>query len=145
MTLTGTYPRSLDDKRRLAIPKRLKEEFGDPELGGLYVAPGSDHSLSLYSPQAFDSLAQKIAQQPVNRANVINFKRLFYARADKVEFDAQGRIRLPDRLADLAGLTREVVLLGVQDHAEVWDAKAWDEFLSRNGPDFDAIAAAAFE
>jgi len=145
MALTGTYPRTLDEKKRLAVPKGLREEFGESDLTSLYVAPGTDRSLSLYSPAAFDRLARKIARQPVNRSNVRNYIRLFYARADKVDLDAQGRIRLPDRLVELAGLQRDVVLLGVHDHAEIWDAAAWEQFLATHSPEFDEIAAQAFE
>jgi MraZ protein len=145
MALTGTYTRSLDEKRRLAVPKRLRDEFGEPGLESLYVAPGLDRSLALYAPAAFDLYAKKISEQPTNRADVRNYVRLFYARAEKVEFDAQGRIRIPDRLAELAGLERDVVLLGVHDHAEIWDGKLWDDFLNRHSPEFDAMASQAFE
>ena len=145
MALTGTYERNLDDKKRLAVPKRLRDEFGTDEITSLYVAPGTDRSLALYSPAAFDRLAQEIAQQPSNRADVRKYLRLFYARAEKVDLDAQGRIRIPDRLAELAGLQRDIVLLGVHDHAEIWDAVVWNEFLTTNGPEFDAIATQAFE
>jgi MraZ protein len=48
-------------------------------------------------------------------------------------------------LAELAGLQRDVVLLGVHDHAEIWDAKLWDEFLTRLSPEFDAMATQVFE
>ena len=145
MALTGTYSRNLDDKKRLAVPKRLRDEFGDNELTSLYVAPGTDRSLALYSPAAFDRLANEIAQRPANREDVRNYLRLFYARAEKVDLDSQGRIRIPDRLADLARLDRDVVLLGVHDHAEIWDAKIWEDFLAIRGPEFDVIASQAFQ
>lgn len=145
MALTGTYSRNLDEKHRLALPKRLCDEFGEPELRSFYVAPGTQKSLALYSPAGFDKLARRIARRSRNRADVVNYVRLFYSRAEKVDLDAQGRIRLPDRLVEFAGLTRDVVLLGVHDRAEIWDAVAWQTFEQENGTDFDELATKAFE
>ena len=145
MTLSGTYTRSLDEKQRLAVPKRLCEDFNEPALKNLYVAPGTDKSLVLYSPAGFEKLARKTAKQSSNSVEVRNYKRLFYSRAERAELDAQGRIRIPERLVEFAGLSRDVVLVGVHDHAEIWDAAAWDKFLNATGAAFDEIATRAFE
>ena len=145
MALSGTYTRSLDEKQRLAVPKRLCEDFNEPELNNLYVAPGTDKSLVLYSPAGFDRLAKKIARQSSNRVEVRDYKRLFYSRAERIELDAQGRVRIPERLVEFAGLSRDIVLVGVHDHAEIWDAAAWDAYLKTKGAGFDEIATQAFE
>ncbi len=145
MALTGTYERSLDDKRRLAFPKKLLDEFAVENLSSLYIAPGTEKSLAIYSPQGFDRLARKIARKGTNLADTRNYTRLFYARAEKVDLDAQSRVRIPDRLAELAGLGRDVVLLGVNDRAEVWDATRWREFQDAQNPGFDEMATRAFE
>ena len=143
MALTGTYTRLLDEKQRLAVPKRLCEDFNEPDLNNFYVAPGTDKSLVLYSPAGFEKLARRISRQSANRDR--NYKRLFYSSAERVELDAQGRIRIPERLVEFAGLSREVVLVGVHDHAEIWDAAAWENFMKATGPAFDDIANQAFE
>jgi len=145
MTLTGTFTRTLDEKQRLAVPKRLREQFGGKEITGLYVAPGTEHSLALYSPSSFERLAGRLAERTSNRADVRNYLRLFYARAEEVGVDSQGRIRIPERLVSLAELKHEVVLLGVHDHAEIWDQDVWDRFLNQHGSEFDDMATRAFE
>lgn len=145
MPLTGTYQRSLDEKRRVAVPKRLREDFGLPEVKHLYVAPGTDGSLSLYSTEEFENFAKKLSERSPNREDVRSYLRLFYAQAERVDFDQQGRIRIPDRLADFAKLQREVVLLGVHDHAEIWNAETWNQFIAARVPQFDEMAARAFE
>ncbi len=145
MALTGTYSRSLDEKRRLAIPKRLREDFGDENLTCLYIAPGTDRSLALYAPVAFERLAKRLTGKSSNRSKVRNYLRLFYSRAEKVELDSQGRIRIPDRLADFSQLKREAVLLGVHDHAEIWDHDLWDTFMTERNREFDEMAEQAFE
>ncbi len=144
MALTGTYSRSLDDKRRVAVPKPLRDALGEPEDTTFFLAPGTSRSLDLYSIVAFERLAKRLAEA-TNPAKVRNFLRLFYGRAEQVEVDAQGRIRIPDRLVGLASLKNEVVLLGVHDHVEIWDLQSWEDFLALHGPDFDAITARAFE
>ena len=145
MALTGTYTRNLDEKKRLAIPKRLCDEFGETDLKSFFVAPGTERSLTLYSPAGFEKLARKLARQSTNRVDVRNYIRLFYSRAEKVDMDAQGRIRIPERLAEFAGLQRDVVLLGVHDHAEIWDTVTWDKFLEQHSSGFDDMATRAFE
>jgi MraZ protein len=143
MPLTGTYTRNLDDKNRVAIPKRLSEEFGAGKLDSLYISPGLDKSLSLYSPAGFDDFAKRFSEQSLHKLDVRTYVRLLYSQTEKVDLDAQGRIRIPDRLVQLAGLTRDVVLMGVHDHAELWDAKAWEAYIGQHGPAFDDVAARA--
>jgi MraZ protein len=62
-----------------------------------------------------------------------------------VELDVQGRIRIPQELAQLAGLAQEAVLLGVQDHLELWDRKRWEKYLAEQSARYDQIAEAAFQ
>ena len=143
MPLTGTYNRSLDDKRRVAVPKQLREQFGADQPTRFYIAPGTDRSLALYSPNAFEELAQRMAEKSAHYREVRNYMRMFYSRAEKVELDSQGRVRIPDRLAEFAHLKREAVLLGVHDHAEIWDRQLWEEFLNKHNEDFDELAGEA--
>ncbi|MDA0833147.1 MAG: division/cell wall cluster transcriptional repressor MraZ [Planctomycetota bacterium] len=145
MPLTGTYQRSLDVKRRVAVPKRLREDFGVPDVKLLYIAPGTDRSLSVYSTEGFEEFARKLSERSPTREDVRSYLRLFYAQAERVDVDQQGRIRIPDRLAEFAQLQREVVLLGVHDHAEIWNAETWNQFMSARVSQFDDMASRAFE
>lgn len=146
MALTGTYSRTIDEKRRLAVPKRLRVQFATSgeEPTSLYVAPETEHSLGLYSLESFEKLAARLADGTTNRAEVQNFLRLFYARAERVDMDGQGRIRIPERLMDYAQLKHDVMLLGVHDHAEIWDSATWEQFLEKHTADYDEMARKAF-
>lgn len=144
MALTGTFQRSLDDKQRLAIPKRLRDAMGESELRELYVAPEVGRSLSVFSPGTFERRAARIEQLSTGRASVTNYLRVYYSQAERVELDAQGRIRLPERLVAFAGLQQDVVLLGVHDHIEIWDTAVWNEFLKEHSHEFDRLAREAF-
>lgn len=145
MPFTGTYNRNMDEKNRFAVPKRLRDQFGKEKLHSVYVAPGTERSLDLYSPAAFEELAARVAAQSPTRADIRNYKRLFYGQAENVDLDAQSRIRLPDRLVELAGLQKEIVLIGVHDHVEIWDAILWQEFLERQSQNFDNMATSVFD
>ncbi len=144
MLLTGSFRRSLDDKQRLAFPKQLREILGESPAPRLFLTPGTDQSLAVYTEQALAELGRQLASKSPAAEDVRAFSRLFYARAVAVEIDRQGRIRIPPELASLAKLGTEVVLLGVGDHLELWDAAAWDSFVSQAQPRFDQIAEKAF-
>ncbi len=143
MALTGTYERSLDEKHRLAIPKRFLEDFREENLTSLYVAPGTEKSLVVYAPLGFDRLASRFAEKGTGQAETRNYIRLFYARAERVDLDGQSRIRIPERLCDFAGLSRDVVLIGANDRAEIWDVTRWQEFQRSLADEFDRMAGLA--
>jgi MraZ protein len=144
MLLTGAFNRSLDDKLRVAIPKRLRDVLESGSQRGIYVAPGTDKSLAIYTEEAFARLAERLAQASPTRQDVRTYNRLFYARAQGLELDSQGRVRIPPDLAELAQLGKEVVLLGVQDHVEIWAAARWQAYLAEQQGHYDEIAEAAF-
>ncbi len=145
MLLTGTFARSVDEKLRVAIPKPLRDALGSQAKGVLYVAPGTDGSLALFTEDALAGLAERLAKSSPNAQDVRAFSRLFYARAQAVELDSQGRVRIPPELAQLGGLSKEAVLIGVQDHLELWDRQRWDQYVQSRQSQFDQIAEAAFE
>ena len=103
MLLTGTHPRTLDEKNRLTLPKRVREQLGD--LAGLFVTPGLDQwdqCLWLFDRQGLEQLAAKVDEAPPSDVDVRLFRRLFFSRAEEVEIDASGRILIPDWLVSQA-------------------------------------------
>lgn len=143
MLLTGSYERSLDEKHRLPLPKRFRDCLG-PEAQTLFLTPGTDGSLSLYSGPAFARMADKLAAQSPTARDVRTFGRLLYAQSQSVQLDRQGRFRVPPELARLAELDREVVMLGVGDHIELWNKSRWENYLGREQPRYDQLAERAF-
>lgn len=144
MLLTGTFSRSIDQKSRVAIPKRLREALACTHGGVLYVAPSTDRSLAIYTEESFGQLAERLRKSSPTEQHVRAFTRLFFAAAQQVELDAQGRIRIPGELVRLAALEKETILLGVQDHLEIWSAERWRTYLDDKQAHFDEIAEAAF-
>ena len=144
MALTGTFARSIDEKLRVAIPKRLRDMVDCHPGAGLYVAPGTDGSLAIYTEDSFARLADRLSTLSPTEQHVRAFTRLFYARAQRVELDKQGRVRIPVELAELAQLGREAVLLGARDHFELWSTLRWESYLAERQAHYDEIAEAAF-
>jgi MraZ protein len=143
MSLTGTWPRSLDEKGRFAVPKRVRDELGGETLTELVIAPWMDKSLALFTPVKFAAIAERFGEKSA-KADVRNYMRLLYAQAEHAELDSQGRIRVPERLKKFADLNREVVLLGVNDHAEIWDVARWEKYIEDLDGQFDTIAEQAY-
>jgi MraZ protein len=141
--LTGTHPRTLDDKKRFALPRRVRELLGEPAT--LFVTPGPDQCLWLYTQDGLERLAEKLDQTPAANAEARVFRRLYFAQTEAVDLDRSGRVLLPERLVQFAGLRHEVVLIGVRDHLELWDAERWQRYLTENAPRFDAVAEGAFQ
>lgn len=144
MLLTGSFGRVIDEKQRVAIPRRLREAMGVPSGGALYLAPNTDQSLALYTEEAFANLAARLEHISPTRKDVRAFVRLFYARAQRVELDSQGRVRVPQELAALARLEKDVMLLAVQDHLELWSAELWQHYLDEKQEHYDEFAETAF-
>lgn len=142
MLLTGTHPRTLDDKKRIALPKRVRDQLGDPAT--LFVTPGPDQSLWVYTQASLEKLSEKLDQAPATDGEARVFRRLYFAQTEAVDVDRSGRILIPDRLVQFAALRHDVVLLGVRDHLELWDAQRWQEYIEQNAPRFDAVAEGAF-
>jgi MraZ protein len=143
MLLTGAYHRNLDDKFRLALPKPVREALGDGAKN-LFVAPGTDGSLNIYTETVLLELGETLARKsPVGEPSRA-FSRLFYSQIQPTEPDAQGRIRIPVELVQWAKLEGEVVLVGVRDHLELWSSSRWDAFLADRQAAFDQLAVQSF-
>ena len=145
MLLTGTFRRAVDEQQRVSIPKRLRTVLeATDKHAALYLAPGTDGSLALYPESAFAALGDRLAESSPTGQEVRDFGRLFYAMAQSVEMDAQGRIRIPLELFQLAELGQEVMMIGVRDKIEIWDIQRWEKYLGDKQPRYDEIAERAF-
>lgn len=116
--MTGEYQHTLDAKGRLSIPSRLRDELGNV----FFVTLSMDKCLSAYSAESWQSLTEKVNAMPYVKQRKM---RPLFAYAAKCELDAQGRILIPQNLRDFAGLTKNVTVVGSNNHAEFWDSESW--------------------
>jgi MraZ protein len=131
LPLTGTYQCSLDDKNQLTLPRAIRDQFGGSET--VLVSPGPDKCLWLTNQPHLERLGERLEQSQANEADVRVFKRLYFAQTEKLPVNTDGRVGIPDRLASFAGLHQELVLVGIDDHFEVWDAARWRQYTQQKG------------
>ena len=117
--MTGEYQHALDNKGRLFIPAKLREELGEV----FFLTISMDRCLCAYSAENWQIFSDKVSAMPYVKQRKM---RPLYAFAAKVELDAQGRILLPQNLREHAGLTKNVTVIGANNHAELWSSEAWD-------------------
>ena len=117
----GEYTHSIDQKGRLIIPSKFRELLGEKFV----VTKGMDGCLWIFSSKSWDEFTNNLQNLQTSSANVRKVKRYFFAGATETETDKQGRILLPQSLRAHAKLEKDVVLAGVSDKIEIWDADEW--------------------
>lgn len=132
----GEYKHSIDEKGRLAIPAKFREDLAS----GAVVTRGLDASLFLFPKEEWGKLAEKLASLPLGQSNSRAFARLMLAGAMDVEVDKQGRIVLPEYLRQYAGMDKSVVVAGLYTRLELWDADKWEVYKRTTEADAGAIA-----
>lgn len=118
VSITGTYEHNIDAKGRLFVPAKLREDLGSL----CYLAMGIDNCLAIYPQESWNVFTEKFAAMPMSKSKKL---RPLFASAVKCEPDSQGRIVIPQPLRFYAGLAKEVVIIGVHNRAEIWDAEKW--------------------
>lgn len=127
----GTYEPKLDDKGRVILPAKFREQLAD----GLVLAPGQEHCLYVVSQSEFQRMVTELRSDNSKPKNA-RYLRFLFSGAEDIVPDRQGRITLPPRLRTYAGLERELVVIGAGTRAEIWDAQAWDQYLSATEDQF---------
>jgi MraZ protein len=135
--LVGEYECTLDAKNRIAVPARLRSAFAD----GIYVTKSPERCLSAYGQEAFEQYLEEQAEDDLRRRRSVRDRERFAASsAVHEQLDRQGRITMPGRHLAYAGITRDVTVIGVRDHIEIWDRAAWAEYLTHLEEEADATA-----
>ncbi|MEY6431708.1 division/cell wall cluster transcriptional repressor MraZ [Thioalkalicoccus limnaeus] len=122
----GTYSVSLDAKGRLAIPARFRERLPMADGARLVFTPDPDRCLALYPEPEWMLIEQKLQGLPSFNVAARRLKRLLIGNAHDVDIDAQGRVLLPSKLRDYAGLQKRVAMVGQINKIEVWDEDVWN-------------------
>ena len=130
--LLGTHTPKLDEKGRIFLPSRFRDELAD----GLVVTRGQERCLYVFSAKEFKNVHERIAQAPVTSKEARRYLRVFLSGASDETPDKQGRVLLPQILRDYAGLSKELVIIGVGSRAEIWDAASWNDYLAKNEESF---------
>ena len=134
----GSYEHTLDEKNRLLIPKKLKE--GLKENVFLYILKGFEGCLAVYNQDEFDKLIKQSESISFNKKNSRDYLRLMLSSVTELNIDKVGRIQLPQQLINKFQISRNVIIIGVYDHFEIWDKTKYEEYQSEANERFEQIA-----
>ncbi|GAB3756016.1 division/cell wall cluster transcriptional repressor MraZ [Zhihengliuella somnathii] len=121
----GTYTPRLDDKGRLILPAKYRDELGN----GLVLTRGQERCIYVFSQREFERVHEQMRQAPLSSRQARDYIRVFLSGASDEVPDKQGRVTIPSSLRSYAGLDREVTVIGAGTRAEIWDSAAWSDYL----------------
>ena len=120
--LIGQYEHTIDAKKRLALPAKFRGELGDKVV----VTKGVENCLVVYTEKEFLKMSEKLSNLTLTQPEARSFTRTMLAGAMEIVLDKLGRILVPDYLKKYAGLNKNVVICGLSNRLEIWDAQNWD-------------------
>jgi MraZ protein len=132
----GTHAPRLDDKGRVFLPAKFRDELAD----GLVITKGQERCLYVFPIAEFTRLTEALRAAPVTAKAVRDYSRVFFASASDETPDKQGRITIPPALREYAGLTKDCVVIGANTRVEIWDATAWESYLEASETAFSELS-----
>ena len=135
--LIGTYNHSADDKGRVFVPSKWRDDLGD----AFYLTKGLGKCLLGMPASAWEALCGRLSALPMTNAEAARFSRLILGNAHSAEMDKQGRILLPANLRAYAGLGREIAFVGVGGRIEIWEAARWEEYNDSMQDEYEEVLA----
>ncbi len=124
----GEYTHTIDAKGRVIIPAKYREALGLKCV----IAKGKDGALNIYTNDRWEEFDEKFKQMPQSDPKIRRYIRDFYGNASDLEPDNNGRVMIPQKLKEYAGLKKDVVTVGAYDHLEIWDADTYYAYVDNN-------------
>lgn len=125
---TGTYENSIDNKNRMIIPSKYRDQLG----GKCMLTRGFDRCLYIYAMEDWSVLVDKIKQLKQSDRDVRKFIREFFSNTEECNLDSQGRILIPANLREYAGITKDLITKGAMDKIEIWSQETYKDPDSEN-------------
>jgi len=122
----GTHEHTIDEKNRLTLPAKFRDGLD----GGVVLIRGIDGTVDVYSRRSWEASAERISALDSLTREAREMKRFVFAGATVTDLDKQGRVLVPTDLARHASLGRDVAVVGVDDHIEIWDRPQWASHVS---------------
>lgn len=132
----GEHQHSIDDKGRLIIPSKLREDLGYEFI----MTKGLDNCLFVYPKKEWQIVEDKLKSLPLTNRDARAFIRFFFSGATECALDKQGRVLIPANLREHSKLEKEAVIIGVSTRLEIWSKEEWDRYNSDDNLSYDSIA-----
>lgn len=136
----GEYHHNIDDKGRLIIPSKFRDDLGNKFI----VTRGLEECLFVYSKEEWNNIIDKLKELPFTSKAARSFMRMFMSGATECELDKNGRINISMPLINYADLKKECVVIGVNDRLEIWSEDKFNNFFDENIDNFSEIAEELF-
>lgn len=136
--MRGEFKSTLDAKGRMNFPVKLREELGSSFVISKTIG---EHCIKVYPKEDWEALVESISKMP--QVKTAGIQRFLFGSAFEVEPDKQGRVLIPAPLREYAELKSDIVIVGLEGRAEIWDKQRWDDFNS--SLDMDELLNAAME
>ncbi len=121
--LIGEYEHSIDSKGRLIMPAKLRDDIGEKFI----VTKGLDGCLFAFSLNEWTNFEQKLRTLPISNKDARSFTRFFFSGAIECEIDKQGRFLISSNLREFAGLSKDVIIIGMDSRIEIWSKEKWQK------------------
>ncbi len=136
----GDFPHTLDDKGRLIMPSKFRNELG----ANFIVTRGLEGCLFVFTEQKWIEFTEQLNSKGLSKKDVRSITRFFCSCAMNTDLDKQGRFVVNKNLREFAGIERDVMIIGVSDRIEIWSKEKWDEYSEAEYSD-DAIMSERFD
>jgi len=140
MVFMGEFHHNIDDKGRIIIPAKFRNELGEKFI----ITRGLENCLYVYPMKEWELEVAKLKTLPTTQKNARLYSRFLLSGATECEFDRTGRINITSPLVAHADITKECVIIGVNDRLEIWSKDEWNNFFQTNESQLEDIAENLF-
>lgn len=134
--LIGEYQHTLDNKGRIIMPSKFREDLGDEFV----ITKGLDGCLFVYPKNEWKILEDKLKTLPLTNRDARAFVRFFFSGASECTLDKQGRVLIPANLREHSKLEKNAVIIGVATRLEIWSEEQWNNYTDDDNLSYDSIA-----
>jgi len=136
----GEYKHGIDRKGRIILPARFRQIYKDHGIERFFITRGLDKCIFMFSEEEWRMQEMKFKSMSFTKKESRTFNRLFFSGAIDVVPDKQGRFIIPPYLKRYAGISKEVIIIGISNRIEIWDRGIWQEFYGDSSATFEQIA-----
>ena len=140
----GTYASTLDGKRRLKLPKKLREAVPPSANDHFVMGPGYDGCVFVFPADEWARQEEKLRNLKVDLGEHRFLERVFGPESEDVRLDRAGRLTIPHRLLELSGITKDVLILGVLSRIELWAPQSYKKYREQFKQSFEEVAEKIF-
>jgi len=144
VSFKGTYKSTIDGKRRLKLPKKLREVMPPASNDGFVMGPGYDGCIFLYPLEEWGQQEEKLRNLKVDLGEHRFLERVFVPESADVRLDRVGRLTVSQRLLDLAGIKKDVLILGILSRIELWAPEVYKKYREQYKQSFEEVAEKIF-